>query len=62
MGCQKRLSGKKYDSSSGHAFIIGGISKGIIGMLLYYIDVNYWVITPNLTKYGNLPFLSENYA
>ena len=35
MGWQKRLSGRRYDSSSGHAFIISGISKGIIGMLLY---------------------------
>ena len=36
MGCQKRSSGRRYDSSSGHAFIIGGRSKGIIGMVLYY--------------------------
>ena len=36
MGWQKRSSGRRYDTSSGHAFIIGGISKGIIGMVLYY--------------------------
>ena len=35
MGCQKRSSGRRYDSSSGHAFIIGGRIKGIIGMVLY---------------------------
>ena len=32
---QKRSSGRRYDSSSGYAFIIGGISKGIIGMVIY---------------------------
>ena len=32
---QKISSGRRYDSSSGHAFIIGGRSKGIIGMVLY---------------------------
>ena len=36
MGWQKRSSGRRYDSSSGHAFIIGGISKGIIVMVHYY--------------------------
>ena len=35
MGCQKRLCGRRYDSSSGHAFIIGGISKGVIGMVIF---------------------------
>ena len=35
MGWQKRSYGRRYDSSSGHAFIIGGIKKGIIGMVLY---------------------------
>ena len=35
MGWQKRLYGKIYDSSSGHDFIIDGISKGVIGMVLY---------------------------
>ena len=35
MGCQKRLSGRRYDYSSWNAFIIGGIIKGIIGMVLY---------------------------
>ena len=35
MGWQKRSSVRRYDSSSGHAFIIGGRSKGIIGMVLY---------------------------
>ena len=35
MGCQKRSSGQRYDSSSGHAFIIGGIYKGGIFMVLY---------------------------
>ena len=35
MGWQKRSSGRRYDSSSGHAFIIGGTYKGVIGMLLY---------------------------
>ena len=32
----KRSSGRIYDSSSRHAFIIGGRIKGIIGMALYY--------------------------
>ena len=35
MGWQKRSSGRRYDSSSGHAFIIGARRKGIIGMVLY---------------------------
>ena len=35
MGWQKRSSGRRYDSSSGHAFIVGGRKKGIIGMVLY---------------------------
>ena len=35
MGWQKISSGRIYDSSSGHAFIIGARSKGIIGMVLY---------------------------
>ena len=35
MGWQIRSSGRRYDSSSGYAFIIGGRSKGIIGMFLY---------------------------
>ena len=34
-GWQKRSSGRRYDSSSGRAFIIGARSKGIIGMVLY---------------------------
>ena len=36
MGWQKRSSGRRYDSSSRHAFIIGGRSKVIIGIVLYY--------------------------
>ena len=36
MGWQKRSYGRRYDSSSGNAIIIGGISKVIIGMVLYY--------------------------
>ena len=36
MGWQRRSSGNRYDSYSGHAFIIGGRSKGIIGMVLNY--------------------------
>ena len=35
MGWQKRSYGRRYDSSSGHASIIGARSKGIIGMVLY---------------------------
>ena len=35
MGWQKRSSGRRYDSSRGHAFITGARSKGIIGMVLY---------------------------
>ena len=35
MGWQKRSSGRRYDSSTRHAFIIGARSKGIIGMVLY---------------------------
>ena len=35
MGWQKRSSSRRYDSSSGHALIIGARSKGIIGMVLY---------------------------
>ena len=36
MGWQNRSSCSKYDSSSEHAFIIGGRSKGIIGIVLYF--------------------------
>ena len=36
MGWQKRSTGRRYDFSSGHAFIIGGRSRGVIGMVLYY--------------------------
>ena len=36
MACQKRSSGRRYDSSRGNDFIIGDESKGIIGMVLYY--------------------------
>ena len=35
MGWQERSSGRRYESSSRHALIISGISKGVIGMLLY---------------------------
>ena len=35
MSSQKRSSERRYDSSGRNAFIIGGISKGIIGMVLY---------------------------
>ena len=35
MGWQKRSPSRRYESSSGNAFIIGGISKGIIGVVLY---------------------------
>ena len=35
MGWQNISSGRRYDSSTGNAFIIGGISKGIIGTVLY---------------------------
>ena len=35
MGWQKRSSGRIYDSSIEHAFIIGARSKGIIRMVLY---------------------------
>ena len=34
-GWQKISSGRIYDSSRGHAFIIGARSKGITGMVLY---------------------------
>ena len=35
MGWQKRSSGRRYDSSRGHTFIIRARSKGNIGMVLY---------------------------
>ena len=35
MGWQKRSYRRTYDPSSGHSFIIGARSKGIIGMVLY---------------------------
>ena len=35
MGWQKRSSGRRYDSSRRHAFIIVAMSKGIIIMVLY---------------------------
>ena len=36
MGWQKRSLGRRHDSSRRNALIIGGRSKGIIGMVLYY--------------------------
>ena len=35
MGWQNRSSGRRYESSSGHALIIGRRSKMIIGIFLY---------------------------
>ena len=35
MGWQKRSYGRRYESSSGHDFIIGGRSKGIMETVLY---------------------------
>ena len=35
MGWKKISSGRRYDSSSGHYFVIGGRSKGVIGIVLY---------------------------
>ena len=35
MGWQKRSSGRRYEYSSRHSFIISGRSKWIIGMVLY---------------------------
>ena len=35
MDWQKRSYGRRYDSSSGHAFIIGGRKNRVIGMVLY---------------------------
>ena len=35
MGWQKRSYGRRYESSRGHAFVIGARSKGIIGIVLY---------------------------
>ena len=35
MGWQKISSGRRYESSREHTFIIGTRSKGIIGMVLY---------------------------
>ena len=34
-GWQKRSYGSIYDSYSGHSFIVGGSTKGIIGIVLY---------------------------
>ena len=31
----ENMTGRRYDSSSGHAFIFGGRIKGIVGMVLY---------------------------
>ena len=38
MSSQKRSSERRYDSSGRNAFIIGGISKGIIGMVIFSKD------------------------
>ena len=35
MGRKKGSSGRRYDSSSGNEFIIGGIYKEVIGVILY---------------------------
>ena len=46
MGWQKRSSGRRYVSYSRHAFIIGGMSKGVIGMVIYskaFKSVMIWV-------------------
>ena len=34
-GCQKISSGRRYDSSSENSFIIGGIPKELIGVVVY---------------------------
>ena len=36
MGWKNRSSGRRYDSSGRHAFIIGERRKGIIGIVLYF--------------------------
>ena len=35
MGWQKRSSGKRYDSKSGHAFLIGLKTQKIVGVVLF---------------------------
>ena len=35
MGWQKRSLERRYDSSSRHAFVIGGVYKGFIGIFVY---------------------------
>ena len=35
MGWQMRSSGRKYASNSGHGFIVGGLTKQVIGMVVY---------------------------
>ena len=35
MGCHDKSSGRRYESYRGHTLIIGGVSKGFIGMVLY---------------------------
>ena len=35
IGWQNILSGRRYETPSGHDFVISGISKGNIGMVLY---------------------------
>ena len=47
---QKRSSGRRYDSSSGHAFIVRGRSKGIIGMVLYSKAFRKYYVVENRGK------------
>ena len=35
MSCQNITYYRRYEPSNGHYFLIGGISKGVIGMVLY---------------------------
>ena len=35
MGWKKISPGRRYDSSSGHAFVVSGLSNGVIGMGLH---------------------------
>ena len=44
MGRQKRSSGNRYDSMSGVGFMIGQLSKKIIGVMIYSTRCNLCAI------------------
>ena len=58
MGWQKRSSGRRYDSKSGHAFLIGLTTNKIIGVVIYCKDCR---ICTEARKKGVPPPIHANF-